>query len=192
MFILLYKWCTVTQTSNFTAYFSKINFCVILPLFFLIFQVFCFQEVFLSKFCNHSSSVIFFVCIQPIIVSKFCITNITGYLYSSWIGMFCNTRNASLTSYRHPNVSLGSLFFGICNCVWVRLWLYSVGDRWMNEFEALVEWYWQGRAEVLWEKPAPVPLCPPQIAGGTIWPRTRSSAVTCRRLTDWPMPRPHL
>ena len=26
--------------------------------------------------------------------------------------------------------------------------LYSVGGRWMNEYGAMVEWYWQGKTEV--------------------------------------------
>ena len=30
--------------------------------------------------------------------------------------------------------------------------LYSVGGRWMNEYGAMVEWYWQGKTEVLAEK----------------------------------------
>ena len=30
--------------------------------------------------------------------------------------------------------------------------LYSVGDRWMNEYGAMVEWYWQGKTDVLGEK----------------------------------------
>ena len=30
--------------------------------------------------------------------------------------------------------------------------LYSVGGRWMNEYGAMVEWYWQGETEVLGEK----------------------------------------
>jgi len=30
--------------------------------------------------------------------------------------------------------------------------LYSVGGRWMNEYGAIVEWYWQGKTEVLGEK----------------------------------------
>jgi len=30
--------------------------------------------------------------------------------------------------------------------------LYSVGGRWMNVYGALVEWYWQGKTEVLREK----------------------------------------
>jgi len=29
--------------------------------------------------------------------------------------------------------------------------LYSVGGRWMNEYEAMVKWYWQGKTELLWE-----------------------------------------
>ena len=30
--------------------------------------------------------------------------------------------------------------------------LYSVGGRWMDEYGAMVEWYWQGKTEVLGEK----------------------------------------
>jgi hypothetical protein len=30
--------------------------------------------------------------------------------------------------------------------------LYSVSGRWMNEYGAMVEWYWQGKTEVLGEK----------------------------------------
>jgi hypothetical protein len=30
--------------------------------------------------------------------------------------------------------------------------LYSVGGRWMNGYGALVEWFWQGKTEVLGEK----------------------------------------
>ena len=30
--------------------------------------------------------------------------------------------------------------------------LYSVGGRWMSEYGAMVEWYWQGKTEVLGEK----------------------------------------
>jgi hypothetical protein len=31
----------------------------------------------------------------------------------------------------------------------------------MREYEARVDWYWQGKTEVLGEKPVPVPFCPP-------------------------------
>ena len=41
--------------------------------------------------------------------------------------------------------------------------LYSVGGRWMNEYGAMVEWYWQGETEVLGEKPVPMPLHLPEI-----------------------------
>ena len=30
--------------------------------------------------------------------------------------------------------------------------LYSVRGRWMNEYEAMVEWYWQGKGKELEEK----------------------------------------
>jgi hypothetical protein len=41
-------------------------------------------------------------------------------------------------------------------------------------------------------KPAPVPLCPPQIPHDLTWDRTRAAAVGCRRLTVWAITRPTL
>ena len=38
------------------------------------------------------------------------------------------------------------------NCSSGRETLYSVGGRWMIEYGALVEWSWQGKAEVLGER----------------------------------------
>jgi hypothetical protein len=53
------------------------------------------------------------------------------------------------------------------------------------------EWNWQGKTEVLGEKPVPVPLCPPQIPHGLTRDRTRFSAVTGRRLTACATARPY-
>jgi hypothetical protein len=39
-------------------------------------------------------------------------------------------------------------------------------------------------------KPAPVPLCPPQIPHDLTWDRTRAVAVGSQRLTAWAMARP--
>jgi len=30
--------------------------------------------------------------------------------------------------------------------------LYSVGGRWMDEYGAMLEWYWQGKTAILGEK----------------------------------------
>jgi hypothetical protein len=40
-------------------------------------------------------------------------------------------------------------------------------------------------------KPAPAPLCPPQISLDQIWARTRAAAVGSQRLTAWAMARPN-
>jgi hypothetical protein len=37
--------------------------------------------------------------------------------------------------------------------------LYSVGGRWMDEYGATVEWYWQGKPEVIQVQIPPAPLC---------------------------------
>jgi hypothetical protein len=39
-------------------------------------------------------------------------------------------------------------------------------------------------------KPAPAPLCPPQIPHNLTWAWTRAAAVATRRLTVWAMARP--
>jgi hypothetical protein len=39
-------------------------------------------------------------------------------------------------------------------------------------------------------KPAPVPLCPPQIPHDLTWDRTRAATVGSRQLTAWAMARP--
>jgi hypothetical protein len=39
----------------------------------------------------------------------------------------------------------------------------------MNEYGALVEWYWQGNTEVLGEKPVTLPLCTPQTSHTLVW-----------------------
>jgi hypothetical protein len=55
---------------------------------------------------------------------------------------------------------------------------------------APMEWNWQGKPEVIGEKPAPVRLYPPQIPHGLIRDGTLSSAVGGRWLTAWAMARP--
>jgi len=57
------------------------------------------------------------------------------------------------------------LFFVLFNDA-INCQVCDVDVRWMNEYEALVEWYWQGNTGVLEEKPIPVLLCPPQIPHG--------------------------
>jgi hypothetical protein len=40
------------------------------------------------------------------------------------------------------------------------------------------------------EKPAPAPLCAPEIKHGLTWDRTRAAAVETRQLTTWATARP--
>jgi hypothetical protein len=42
------------------------------------------------------------------------------------------------------------------------------------------------------KKPAPVPLCPPQIPYDQTWDRTRAAAVGSQRLTAWAMTQPRI
>jgi hypothetical protein len=57
----------------------------------------------------------------------------------------------------------------------------------MNEYVAMVEWYWQGKLKYWGKKPVPVQLCPPQILYGLTWDRNWASAVEDRPLTAWTM-----
>jgi hypothetical protein len=56
--------------------------------------------------------------------------------------------------------------------------------------EQLVEWKLAGETEI-W-KPAPVPLCPPQISHDQIGARTWAAVVGSQRLTAWATVRPDL
>jgi hypothetical protein len=61
-----------------------------------------------------------------------------------------------------------------CATVWWRGW----GSFSAFPFNGVpVEWNWQGKTEVLGEKPVPVPLYPPQIPHGSMRNRSRASAV---------------
>jgi len=55
-----------------------------------------------------------------------------------------------------------------------------------DKYEALLEWYWREETEVIGEKPAPVPLCPPQISRGLTGTGTWTFTVR-GRLAAWTM-----
>ena len=48
----------------------------------------------------------------------------------------------------------------------------------MDEYGAMVEWYWQGKTEVMGENPVPVPLCPPQIPVNCVTAPNRPMVAT--------------
>jgi hypothetical protein len=55
--------------------------------------------------------------------------------------------------------------------------LHSDGDKWMNEYRTLVEWYWQEHLKYTKKNLSKLPLCPPQIQHGLAWDQTWSSMV---------------
>jgi hypothetical protein len=56
--------------------------------------------------------------------------------------------------------------------------LYSVGGRWMNEYGAMVEWYWQGKTEVLGGRLPSFPTCPSEFPSEFLCGCFRSFAFT--------------
>jgi hypothetical protein len=74
----------------------------------------------------------------------------------------------------------------LCNPVMKMISFFVFPCHW-----APVEWNWQGKPEVLGEKPVPVTLCPTQIAHGLTRDRTRAAAVRGWRLTAWALARPY-
>jgi len=48
--------------------------------------------------------------------------------------------------------SNGGMILTVENWSTGRKTLYSLGGRWMNEYGAMVEWYWQGKAVLLWRE----------------------------------------
>jgi hypothetical protein len=68
--------------------------------------------------------------------------------------------------------------------------------RWLND-DDYRWWPWSNRwnansqgTQSIRRKPAPVPLCPPQIPHDLIWARTWAATVGNRRLNAWAMARP--
>ena len=61
----------------------------------------------------------------------------------------------------------------------------------MNEYRALVKWYWHGQTEVLGQS-VPVPLRLPQIPHGLSWNSARAFLLPGRRLIASAMARPLL
>jgi len=91
--------------------------------------------------------------------------------YTAWvvdgrmnIGQWCNDTDRGKLKYWKKNIiqsgwemnewvwSNGGMILTGENWNTGRKTLYSVGGRWMNEYGAMVEWYWQGTTEVLGEE----------------------------------------
>jgi hypothetical protein len=51
-----------------------------------------------------------------------------------------------------------------------------------DEYGTLVEWYWQGKTQLLGQKVVSVSLCPPPISHGLVWCRTLAPATFCTEL----------
>jgi len=74
------------------------------------------------------------------------------------------------------------------NCGHQRAFVHLPDD--IRIWSATVEWYCQGKAEELGDKPVPVPLCSPQIPRGFTRAWTWDFAARGWRLTAWAMARP--
>ena len=61
--------------------------------------------------------------------------------------------------------------------------LYSVCGRWMNEYGAMVEWYWQGKTEVLGEKHYTVCVVDGWMSMEQWWNDTDRGNLKCWRKT---------
>jgi hypothetical protein len=81
------------------------------------------------------------------------------------------------------------MFLRYCCLKWAQC--PSIGWK-LNGYGALLEWYWQGKSEVLGRKPAPLPLCPLHIPHELSWRWSNVSAVINQLLTDWAMAWPVL
>ena len=69
--------------------------------------------------------------------------------------------------------------------------LYTVGGRWMNEYGAKVEWYWQGKTEMHIKKTSTGATLPTIHSPGTGLVLNRASAVSVWPLTAQAMVGPN-
>ena len=114
-------------------------------------------------FCPHSCICVF--CVD--------LTTNSDYLFIQNLkpcSIQCSPISDTLLLCRKVHRFRPFVFTGTVTCRWRWVWsnggmiltgenwsagrktLYSVGGRWMNEYGAMVEWYWQGKTEVLGEK----------------------------------------
>lgn len=63
-----------------------------------------------------------------------------------------------------------------------------VGDRWMNDYEVFVVWYWQEETEIIVGKPVSGPQCLSQISYWPTWIWTSAYAVRGRLVIAIPWP----
>jgi len=71
------------------------------------------------------------------------------------------------------------LFLYLCCLTTLQLW--GGGVRWKNVCVAMVEWYWQGKVEVLGKRRVPLPFCPPHISHGLVWQGSETSVFRSMR-----------
>jgi hypothetical protein len=53
----------------------------------------------------------------------------------------------------------------------------------IDEYRTTLEWYWQGKINIIGEIPVLAPICPPRIPHGMPRTQTQVSAARCRQLT---------
>jgi hypothetical protein len=85
-------------------------------------------------------------------------------MYYLFIYLFCMIIFVFIEGPHSRSYGRTAALKAYCATLW---WRWR--ERWSVFFSsngALVEWNWQGKTEVLGEKPIPVPLCPPQIPHG--------------------------
>jgi hypothetical protein len=80
----------------------------------------------------------------------------------------CGQPTTQLRRQRANTNERSVLFNGTVSC---KDYIASIGAE---RYGALVEWYWQGKAEVLGEQPAAVPICRPQTPHGLAWNHARA------------------
>jgi hypothetical protein len=102
------------------------------------------------------------------------------HVIRNWLpGLLTRCSAITYTSASHPLEGRGTLGISVflkvlLNNTFNFFRLYSVGVI-HEEAGGPVEWFWQGKSEVLGEEPVPVPPCPPQIPHGLVWDWNRAS-----------------
>jgi hypothetical protein len=127
----------------------------------------CRDPCFISRTVDRVSTEIFKPCpgAHHTLSVKFVgIYQLCRYISNPALDFFVKGSAAEATDAPHssgllcnPVMKMTTVFFFIC-----------------QSHGAPVEWNWQGKTEVVEEKPVPVPLCPPQISQGLTRDRTRS------------------
>jgi hypothetical protein len=105
-------------------------------------------------------------------------------IYSFWIlNSKINKDHKTDTEYKCIHLTMVAYQFYFSYALLTTLSIAGTGDRWINEYEVMMEWHWQGKAEVQKNLSQRTTLSTTNLHA-LAWVQTKASAARGQWLTD--------